>query len=48
MRKAVTLSSVLIQFLTQAQDITGKRTGTLSMQGMELRLIFDIPKRLKL
>ena len=44
MVKAVILFIVLIPSLTLAQDITGIWNGKLSVQGMELRLVFHIAK----
>src|SRR5688572_16687922 len=44
MKQVVILFIVLIPCLTQAQDITGKWSGTLKVQGMDLRLIFHISK----
>jgi len=40
--KKLILLIMLVPCLTQAQDITGKWNGILSVQGMELRLVFHI------
>jgi uncharacterized protein len=42
--KKLILLIVLIPCLMQAQDITGKWNGILSVQGMELRLVFHISR----
>jgi len=42
--KKLVLLIVLIPSLMQAQDITGKWNGILSVQGMELRLVFHISR----
>lgn len=42
--KKLLLLIVLIPCLAQAQDITGKWNGILSVQGMELRLVFYISR----
>ena len=42
--KKLVLLIVLIPCLMQAQDITGKWNGMLSVQGMELRLVFHISR----
>ena len=43
--KKLILLMVLIPCLTQAQDITGEWNGILSVQGMELRLVFHISRQ---
>jgi hypothetical protein len=42
--KTVFFLIMLMPYLAQAQDVTGNWNGTLSVQGMDLRLIFHISK----